>query len=124
MFWPESWWVSLLWKAENPFLAKEKVEEGLNYKVLAMMTEGYSGSDLRVCRFEQKNELIHFNQPSNRFFHLVLELVYYSSISACERAISERKATCVCELHFSNENVPMLVLLGEEALSRRIRKQR
>lgn len=92
MFWPESWWVSLLWKAENPFLAKGKVEEGLNYKVLAMMTEGYSGSDLRVCRFEQKNELIHFNQPSNRFFHLVLELVYYGSISACERAISERKA--------------------------------
>lgn len=72
------------------FLAKEKVEEGLNYKVLAMMTEGYSGSDLKVCRFEQENELAHFNQPSNRFFHLVIELVYYSSISAWESANSER----------------------------------
>lgn len=29
-------------------LAKEKVEEGLNYKELATMTEGYSGSDLKV----------------------------------------------------------------------------
>ncbi|XP_068644815.1 uncharacterized protein [Aristolochia californica] len=28
-------------------LSKEKVEEGLNYKELAMMTEGYSGSDLK-----------------------------------------------------------------------------
>ncbi|KAK1286857.1 Katanin p60 ATPase-containing subunit A1 [Acorus calamus] len=28
-------------------LAKEKVEEGLNFKELAMMTEGYSGSDLK-----------------------------------------------------------------------------
>ena len=30
-------------------LVKEKVEEGLNYKELATMTEGYSGSDLKVC---------------------------------------------------------------------------
>lgn len=32
-------------------LAKEKVEEGLDYKELAMMTEGYSGSDLKVCNW-------------------------------------------------------------------------
>ena len=30
-------------------LAKEKVEEGLDMKELATMTEGYSGSDLKVC---------------------------------------------------------------------------
>lgn len=30
-------------------LSKEKVEKGLNYQELAMMTEGYSGSDLKVC---------------------------------------------------------------------------
>lgn len=31
-------------------LSKEKVEEGLDYKALATMTEGFSGSDLKVCR--------------------------------------------------------------------------
>lgn len=30
-------------------LSKEKVEEGLDFKELATMTEGYSGSDLKVC---------------------------------------------------------------------------
>lgn len=30
-------------------LGKEKVEEGLDKKELATMTEGYSGSDLKVC---------------------------------------------------------------------------
>lgn len=30
-------------------LAKEKVEEGLDFKDLANMTEGYTGSDLKVC---------------------------------------------------------------------------
>lgn len=30
-------------------LAKEKVEDGLDYKELATMMEGYSGSDLKVC---------------------------------------------------------------------------
>lgn len=29
-------------------LAKEKVDEGLDFKELATMTEGYSGSDLKV----------------------------------------------------------------------------
>lgn len=29
-------------------LAKEKVAEGLDFKELATMTEGYSGSDLKV----------------------------------------------------------------------------
>lgn len=29
-------------------LSKEKVEEGLDFKELATMTEGYSGSDLKV----------------------------------------------------------------------------
>lgn len=32
-------------------LSKEKVEEGLEYKELAMLTEGYSGSDLKVSMF-------------------------------------------------------------------------
>lgn len=32
-------------------LSKEKVEEGLDFKELATMTEGYSGSDLKVCIF-------------------------------------------------------------------------
>lgn len=30
-------------------LAKEKVEEELDFKELASMTEGYTGSDLKVC---------------------------------------------------------------------------
>lgn len=29
-------------------LSKEKVEEGIDYKEIATMTEGYSGSDLKV----------------------------------------------------------------------------
>lgn len=29
-------------------LSKEKVDEGLDYRELATMTEGYSGSDLKV----------------------------------------------------------------------------
>lgn len=29
-------------------LSKEKVDEGLDFKELATMTEGYSGSDLKV----------------------------------------------------------------------------
>lgn len=33
-------------------LSKEKVEEGLDYKELAVMTDGYSGSDLKVCMFD------------------------------------------------------------------------
>ena len=35
-------------------LSKEKVDEGLDFKELATMTEGYSGSDLKVCGFETK----------------------------------------------------------------------
>lgn len=30
-------------------LAKENVEEGLDFKKLATITEGYTGSDLKVC---------------------------------------------------------------------------
>jgi ATP-dependent 26S proteasome regulatory subunit len=30
-------------------LAKEKVAENIDFKELATMTEGYSGSDLKVC---------------------------------------------------------------------------
>lgn len=32
-------------------LSKEKAEEGIDYKELATITEGYSGSDLKVCLF-------------------------------------------------------------------------
>lgn len=41
-------------------LSKEKVDEGLDFKELATMTEGYSGSDLKVSdsimRHTNKNE--------------------------------------------------------------------
>lgn len=30
-------------------LSKEKVDENIDFKELATMTEGYSGSDLKVC---------------------------------------------------------------------------
>jgi ATP-dependent 26S proteasome regulatory subunit len=30
-------------------LSKEKVDNNIEYKELATMTEGYSGSDLKVC---------------------------------------------------------------------------
>jgi len=35
-------------------LSKEKVDENIDFKELATMTEGYSGSDLKVCDFETK----------------------------------------------------------------------
>lgn len=38
-------------------LSKEKVDEGLDYKELATMTEGYSGSDLKVS--SMKHECTH-----------------------------------------------------------------
>ena len=36
-------------KIFKTLLAKEKVEEGLDFTELALMTEGYTGSDLKVC---------------------------------------------------------------------------
>lgn len=39
-------------------LSKEKVEEGLEYKELAMLTEGYSGSDIKVCMFHMTCVLV------------------------------------------------------------------
>ena len=33
-------------------LSKEKVDKDIEYKELATMTEGYSGSDLKVSAFE------------------------------------------------------------------------
>lgn len=36
-------------KILRTLLAKERIEEGVDFKELATMTEGYSGSDLKVC---------------------------------------------------------------------------
>ena len=38
-------------KIFRTLLAKEKVDEGLDIKELGTMTEGYSGSDLKVVCF-------------------------------------------------------------------------
>ena len=38
-------------KIMKTLLAKEKVDTELDYKELATMTEGYSGSDLKVVTF-------------------------------------------------------------------------
>ena len=38
-------------KILKTLLAKEKVDENLDYKELSMMTEGYTGSDLKVFFF-------------------------------------------------------------------------
>lgn len=38
-------------KILRTLLSKEKAEESIDYKELAVMTEGYSGSDLKVCMF-------------------------------------------------------------------------
>lgn len=35
-------------------LSKEKVDERLNFKELATMTEGYSGSDLKVSNMNSR----------------------------------------------------------------------
>jgi ATP-dependent 26S proteasome regulatory subunit len=44
-------------------LSKEKVDEGLDYKELATMTEGYSGSDLKVS--SMKHECKHMRHPAH-----------------------------------------------------------
>lgn len=36
-------------KILRTLLTKERVDEGLDFKELATMTEGYTGSDLKVC---------------------------------------------------------------------------
>lgn len=70
-------------KILRTLLSKEKVEEGLDYKELAVMTEGYSGSDLKVCIFiniirNYSNHLMfNFGQLLNA------DLVHDSSISTC-----------------------------------------
>lgn len=38
-------------KILRTLLAKEKVDDNLDYKELAMMTDGYTGSDLKVRFF-------------------------------------------------------------------------
>ena len=38
-------------KILRTLLSKEKAEESIDYRELAVMTEGYSGSDLKVCMF-------------------------------------------------------------------------
>lgn len=36
-------------KILTTLLSKEKAEESIDYRELAVVTEGYSGSDLKVC---------------------------------------------------------------------------
>lgn len=77
-------------------LTKEKVEE-LDFKELAVMTEGYSGSDLKVCSF-----YIKFKMFINREGVLALttetEFVCNSSLSARERVNAARETKRYCKL--------------------------
>lgn len=38
-------------KILRTLLSKEKVDEDLDFQELATMTDGYSGSDLKVCSY-------------------------------------------------------------------------
>jgi hypothetical protein len=77
-------------------LSKEKVEEGLDFKELATMTEGYSGSDLKVSIMGHEymssiNQNSKGKPPSINLHYSVTELVHHGSISPCEGADPERK---------------------------------
>lgn len=97
-------------------LSKEKVDEGLDFKELATMTEGYSGSDLKVssmkhecthmppCTPKNKNKDTMLNSRELCIFVLrsrdqfcstlncsLTEPVHDGSISPCEGANPERK---------------------------------
>ena len=50
-------------------LAKEKVEEGLDFKELAAMTEGFTGSDLKVLYADLTN-FLEFSGIISFFFTL------------------------------------------------------
>jgi hypothetical protein len=81
-------------------LSKEKVDEGLDFKELATMTEGYSGSDLKVSdsitrhecipstyipmKMEEKASIVHAHCS-------VTESMHHGSISSCEGADTEGK---------------------------------
>lgn len=45
-------------KIFRTLLAKERTEEGLDFKELATMTEGYTGSDLKVRSFNSFKHLM------------------------------------------------------------------
>ena len=70
-------------------LGKEKVEEGLDMKLLAAFTEGYSGSDLKVCFhfFHLEN----VNNLSTYPLRFKPELLYDGCISTRSGANKARK---------------------------------
>lgn len=41
-------------------LSKEKIDENIDFKELATMTEGYSGSDLKVCALLRNKVLFSY----------------------------------------------------------------
>jgi hypothetical protein len=72
-------------------LGKEKME-GLDFKELATMTEGYSGSDLKVCI---AYSLFGFGCIIGSLLTVLwlfeTELVHYSCLSACQGVDTARK---------------------------------
>ena len=78
-------------------LSKEKVEEGLNYQELAMMTEGYSGSDLKVTVSSIADFWILRNLTKEQT--MTAEPMHNSSLQTGQRAAPERTAKRVGELY-------------------------
>ena len=73
-------------------LAKEKAED-LDFKELATMTEGYSGSDLKVCTSTDINGELIKNLLLCWLLGLIIEteFVHDSSLSSCKGATTTRE---------------------------------
>ena len=71
-------------------LAKEQAED-LDFKELATMTEGYTGSDLKVCTSDGNDELIKNQLCWLLGLTIETELVHGSSLSSCKGASTTRE---------------------------------
>ncbi|PNY04375.1 spastin [Trifolium pratense] len=87
-------------------LAKEKVDDGLDFKELATMTEGYSGSDLKnICAtaaYRPVRELIQQEILINFFAGTVEEFhIAFYSLVLVQFSRNSRKATPTGRRHRS-----------------------
>lgn len=71
-------------------LGKEKIE-GLDFKELATMTEGYSGSDLKVIAYSLFGIGCIIGSLLTVLWLFETELVHHSCLSACQGVDTTRK---------------------------------
>ena len=89
-------------------LSKEKAED-LDFKELATMTEGYSGSDLKVCPLTYVLWINCFVPLiSSWTLRLASEFVRDRSLSACSGALATREIEGFGNFHWTYSSVSLL----------------